>query len=161
MGPRFLVVDDDPAVREVLSEILTSFECEVDTAESGSQALAKIVLHHRRQPYDAIFLDLMMPGINGCEVLKRIKATEFSKDLPVIMVTAVDEADCMIEAYREGAEYYIPKPFNAEQIIYCLDLILGDGGTPDEPISKGPAPEQGRASSPDIDENSGSHGPTR
>jgi CheY-like chemotaxis protein len=160
MGPRFLVVDDDPAVREVLSEILTSFECEVDTAESGSQALAKIVLHHKRQPYDAIFLDLMMPGINGCEVLKRIKTTEFSKDLPVIMVTAVDEADAMIEAYREGADYYIPKPFNAQQIIYCLDLILGDGNPSEESATKQQDPRK-EAPLSSVSENSGSHGQTR
>jgi DNA-binding response OmpR family regulator len=146
MGPRFLIVDDDPTVREVLSEILTSFDCEVDQAENGNQALGKIVLHHKRQPYDAVFLDLVMPGINGYEVLKRIKTTEFSKDLPVIMLTAADEGELMIEAYRNGADYYIPKPFNANQIIYCLDLLLGDGDSAQEVSPDGQASTENTSS---------------
>ena len=156
MGPRFLIVDDDPTIRAILAETLSSFDCEVDQAEGGSQALGKIVLHHKRQPYDAVFLDIMMPGMNGYEVLKRIKTTDFSKGLPVIMLTAADDSDFVIEAYRSGADYYIPKPFNVGQIIYCLDLLLGEEQAQVE------GADQARTEKPksdgELNQNDGSNG---
>jgi len=126
MQPRFLIVDDDPTIREMVAAMLQSFGCETDTAEGGTQALAKIALNQRTKPYDAVFLDIMMPDLDGLQVLKRIKGEELFADLPVIMLTAKDDGELMMQAYQDGAAYYIAKPFNSKQIVYCLDIILGE-----------------------------------
>jgi two-component system, chemotaxis family, chemotaxis protein CheY len=129
MTPKFLLIDDDKDVLVVAEAIFMSLGCEVQSAGGGTEALEFLSSVERAKTIDAIFLDVMMPDINGYEVLKIIKEREHTKNIPVIMLTARDRGNDIIEGYQHGADYYIPKPFNREQLVYGVDLVLGDEST--------------------------------
>ena len=103
-----LVVDDIEANRDVLSRRLKQQGYSVATAENGRQALARL----RADTFDLELLDIMMPEMDGYEVLQRLKADEALRHLPVIMISAVDELDSVVRCIELGAEDYLPKPFN-------------------------------------------------
>jgi sigma-B regulation protein RsbU (phosphoserine phosphatase) len=103
-----LAVDDDPANLEILSRRLLRHGLTVSTALNGEEALAML----RSSPFDLVLLDVMMPGIDGYEVLSRLKADQRTRDIPVIMISALDELGSVIRCVEAGAEDYLPKPFN-------------------------------------------------
>jgi adenylate cyclase len=105
---RILVIDDAIANREVLSRRLTRNGHAVDTADGGKSGLSAAT----SCIYDLILLDLMMPDINGLEVLTRLKANPVVQHVPVMMISALDEIDSIITCIEAGAEDYIPKPFD-------------------------------------------------
>jgi class 3 adenylate cyclase len=105
---RILVVDDIEANRELLSRRLAHDGHRVATAEDGRKALELL----NREAFDLVLLDLMMPEMNGFEVLARMKADPELKALPVIMVSAFDETDSVIRCVEAGADDYLPKPVN-------------------------------------------------
>jgi DNA-binding response OmpR family regulator len=72
-----------------------------------------------------LLLDVMMPRMSGLEVLKALKADPATADIPVIMVTAKTTDDDVLHGYQEGADYYITKPFTADELIYGVNLVLG------------------------------------
>lgn len=108
MGARILVVDDLEANRDMLSRRLQQQSHRVDMAEDGMSALEKL----GAASYDLVLLDLMMPGMDGSEVLRRMKADEKLRHIPVVMVSASDELDNVVRCIELGAEDYLPKPFN-------------------------------------------------
>jgi class 3 adenylate cyclase len=116
-----LVVDDIETNRDLLSRRLVGFGHSVSTANGGRQALAKM----EAEDFDLILLDLMMPDMNGFEVLARLKADARMHRVPVIMISALDEIDSVIRCIEAGAEDYLPKPFNPvllrARINACLD----------------------------------------
>jgi DNA-binding response OmpR family regulator len=130
MRPRFLVVDDDADTRNLVEAMLNALVCDATLVESGEEALEALDSEEKVKAFDAVFLDVMMPGLNGFEVLERLKAQELTKELPVIMLTAKDGGDELIAGYRIGADYYIPKPFTKQQIEFGLDLLLADHEDP-------------------------------
>ena len=104
-----LVVDDSEDNRYTLTRRLArEGYTRVVTANDGRQALELL----SRQPVDLVLLDIMMPELNGYEVLERLKADERLRHLPVIMISAVDEIESVIRCVELGAEDYLPKPFN-------------------------------------------------
>lgn len=103
-----LVVDDDPANRELLARRLVRQGFDVVSAEGGEAALR--LLHQRR--VDLVLLDLVMPPLHGDEVLARIKADPELRDLPVVMLSALDEMDSVVRCILMGAEDYLGKPCN-------------------------------------------------
>ena len=105
---RILVVDDNAANRDVLARRLTREGHRVVTANSGAAALELVA----SQDFDLVLLDLIMPEMSGFEVLRRLKASEHSKDLPVIVISALDEIDSVVRCIESGAEDYLTKPFN-------------------------------------------------
>jgi two-component system cell cycle response regulator len=107
---RILVVDDNQINRTVLARSLQKDGYEVETAIDGLQALD---LLHRPPSFDVVLLDILMPVLDGYETLRRIKADEAHKHIPVIMITAVDELESVIRCIEMGATDYLPKPFNA------------------------------------------------
>ena len=102
-----LVVDDEEPMRKVLSAALEREGFSVLVAEDGKQALECVEQQH----VDLILLDTLMPGLSGLDVLKELRKTYSAWELPVLMVTAVDESEDMIEALALGANDYIAKPF--------------------------------------------------
>jgi len=108
MTSQILVVDDLEANRDMLSRRLRQLGHCVVTAASGREALG--MLHEN--PCDMVLLDLMMPEMDGYEVLQAIKADSALLHLPVIMVSANDEMENVIKCIESGAEDYLPKPFN-------------------------------------------------
>lgn len=123
--PRVLVVDDEPNMCRSLA-ILVADEGrrEVDTARSGEEALQKI-----GDATDVLLCDLSMPGMDGIEVLRRVRAAKL--DVQVIMMTAYSTVQSAVEAMRLGAHEYLIKPFTAESLRDKLDL-LGLAPGPDE-----------------------------
>jgi CheY-like chemotaxis protein len=109
MDPVVLIVDDNDDNRFTLSMRLESCGySNVVTAENGREALEKM----RSGPVDLVLLDIMMPEMNGYEVLEHLKADTELRDLPVIVISALDEIDSVIKCIELGAEDYLSKPFN-------------------------------------------------
>ena len=114
---RILVVDDDPGVRELLQDYLKSRGYTVETVADGLSTLEAV----RRDPPDLLLLDLMMPGMNGMEVLRKLPSS--AKDMTVIVVTAVTEEDVGRAALGAGAVDYITKPI---AIAYLEQAVPAD-----------------------------------
>lgn len=117
---RLLLVDDERAVRGLLSRKLLSSGYHVDLAEGGYQAIEMV---HSR-PYDLLLLDCMMPGIGGLEVLRRIRERWSPSELPVIMVTAMQESADVVSALRLGANDYVTKPFEFSIVLARIEARL-------------------------------------
>jgi adenylate cyclase len=105
---RILVVDDNASNRDLLSRRLQRQGHTVLQAEDGTVALATV----ERESLDLVLLDLMMPGISGYEVLARLKADPRHRDLPVIMISALNELDSIVRCIEAGADDYLAKPFD-------------------------------------------------
>jgi adenylate cyclase len=105
---RILVVDDNASNRDLLSRRLAREGYQATTAEDGAAALALVAA----EEFDLVLLDLMMPGMSGFEVLCRLRADGRSRQIPVIMISALDELDSTVRCIEAGAEDYLPKPFN-------------------------------------------------
>ena len=109
LDAKLLVVDDDEANRDMLSRRLERLGYQVDTAENGRVALAQIA----ENPFDLILLDIVMPELDGYQVLLRLKADESLRHVPVIVLSASDELDTAVRCIELGAEDYLPKPIDA------------------------------------------------
>jgi sigma-B regulation protein RsbU (phosphoserine phosphatase) len=109
-GPALLVVDDNEDNRYTLTRRLTREGYNnLTTATTGREALDLL----QSKSFDLVLLDIMMPDMNGYEVLERMKAGAQLRDIPVIMISALSEIDSVIRCIELGAEDYLPKPFNA------------------------------------------------
>lgn len=120
MGSRVLVVDDDPAIRRILSQTLELEDYEVSGAADGEEALGMI----SEEIPDVVILDVMMPKMHGFDVLREIRQNPETSDLPVILLTAKSSAEDMWEGWREGVDYYMTKPFDVEELIRFLSYVL-------------------------------------
>jgi DNA-binding NtrC family response regulator len=118
LGEMILVVDDDPYIQEALGDRLESLGYGVARASDGKQALEFI----DHQDPQMVFLDIEMPGMKGLEVLREIRKRE--KDFPVVMITAYGSIDLAVEAMKEGAYDFIPKPFKAGHIALVVDKAM-------------------------------------
>jgi DNA-binding response OmpR family regulator len=115
-----LVADDDDDILELVAFRLERAGYEVITAHDGGQALAKAQEH---QP-DLAVLDVMMPGLNGYEVTRQLRADEATRDIPVILLTArVQEAD-VSRGFEAGADDYLRKPFSPQELRSRVQAIL-------------------------------------
>jgi two-component system response regulator MprA len=115
---RILVVDDDRAVRDALRRVLTLADYEVECVEDGEAALDAVT----RRAADALVLDIGMPGIDGFEVCRRLRAD--GNRVPILMLTArVDVAD-RVAGLDAGADDYLPKPFDVEELKARLRALL-------------------------------------
>ncbi len=110
-GIRILVVDDEPAIRRALRPPLLELGFQVAEASRGEEALQAL----RSAAYDAVLLDINMPGIGGIETLKRVRA--FAPRLPVLMLTVRDQEEDKVEALDLGADDYVTKPFSTRELI--------------------------------------------
>jgi adenylate cyclase len=108
-GPALLVVDDNEDNRYTLTQRLRrEGYTNVEAARDGRQALEII----RTRPFDLVLLDVMMPELNGYQVLEELRGDDRLRSIPVIMISAVDELDSVIRCIELGASDYLPKPFN-------------------------------------------------
>lgn len=108
-----LVVEDTPSSLDLLSELLTQAGYTVRPAQEGRMALRSAQV----RPPDLILLDVRMPGIDGYEVCRRLKADERTREVPVIFLSALREADDKLKGFQLGAVDYIAKPFQPEEVL--------------------------------------------
>jgi len=119
---RILIVEDEPNIVESLSFVLRRADFDVDVTASGNDALDKL----RRTDYSAMILDVMMPGMNGFDVLRVVRSDRSLSDLPVIVLTAKGQSRDRQTATEIGASAFITKPFSNAEIVECVrDLVLG------------------------------------
>jgi CheY-like chemotaxis protein len=122
MSTLVLVVDDNEDNLQIMSRILLGRGFEVRTARDGKSALRSL----EQQLPDVVLLDIMMPEMDGIEVLDRIRANPQSASLPVILVTGKGQDEDVLAGYKYGADYYITKPFTPRQLLHGIGLVLGD-----------------------------------
>ncbi len=124
---RVLVVDDDPTVREVVLSYLKAETYEVCEAADGETALAMIT----EDPPDLIVLDVMLPGVDGLEVCRQVRART---DIPVIMLTALGSEADRVVGLELGADDYLTKPFSPRELVLRVGSVLrrvGETASPD------------------------------
>ena len=118
---KVLCVDDDMGILKYLERLLSKRGYDVICAVGGVRALDVL----KEQRVDLIILDIRMPGMDGYQVLDEIRYTDHSS-VPVIMLTARDKDEDVVKGYREGADYYITKPFSSETITNIVNYLIGD-----------------------------------
>jgi two-component system, OmpR family, response regulator MprA len=128
-GVKLLVVDDERAVRESLRRALELEGYEIELAADGSEALS--ALQDEEPQPDAVILDVLMPGVDGLEVCRRLRAS--GNRVPVLMLTARDEVENRVAGLDAGADDYVTKPFALEELLARVRALLrrtanGDGG---------------------------------
>ena len=120
--PTVLVVDDDPAVRSLVRDVLEPEGYDVALAADGPSCLAAV----RAARPDCVVLDVMMPGMDGHEVLRAIRQEDGGPDLPVVMLTAAADDAQAWQAWTEGVDYFLAKPFDADELLRYLEHLFGE-----------------------------------
>ncbi len=115
---RMLVVDDDPSLRNMMNIVLKKEGYDVTCVENAKVALSTL----KNESFELIISDIKMPDISGIELLKKVKSLD--PDMPVVMITAYGSTDDAVEAMKLGAENYITKPFNLDELKIIIDKIL-------------------------------------
>ena len=118
-----MVVDDNPDIITIVKTILEGKGYSVFSASSGAELLNML----KGQKPDLIILDIMMPEMDGLEVLSRLKAMSETATIPVILLTAKVQYEDVLGGYKLGADYYITKPFTSTQLVNGINLLLGEG----------------------------------
>ena len=113
MAKTVLIVDDEPEFVELTGMRLEAADYRVLAAYNGQEGLLKA----RGENVDLILLDLMMPGLNGFEVLERLKADERTRDVPVVMLTAKGDSKSVFKAESLGAADYLTKPYDSAHFL--------------------------------------------
>jgi len=115
-----MVVDDNPDIVEILCNILEEKGFNVRCAYNGKEVFAGL----KEQKPDLILLDIMMPQMDGLEVLYRLKGNPSTSSIPVILVTSKVQYEDILGGYKTGADYYITKPFTEIQLLTGINLFL-------------------------------------
>ena len=121
---RLLLVEDEPRAAQVLSKGLREQAYAVDVARDGQQALYQAAITE----YDAVVLDVMMPGIDGFEVCRQLRRS--GSNVPVLMLTARDAVDARILGLDSGADDYLVKPFDFGELLARLRAVIRRGRLP-------------------------------
>ncbi|MEU4577539.1 response regulator transcription factor [Nonomuraea sp. NPDC023979] len=132
---RLLVVDDEPALREALQSSLEFEGYRVVTADDGQAALEELA----RQPYDAVLLDVMMPRLDGLTACRRLRGS--GNHVPVLMLTARDAVGDRVSGLDAGADDYLVKPFELDELLARVRALLRRGalsaGEPEQTLAFG------------------------
>jgi putative two-component system response regulator len=117
--PKILIVDDDEIVRETLESLLSAEEVDILFAENGEGGLQMAKQH---QP-DVILLDVMMPGMDGYETCRSIRAIPSLAEIPILMITALDDRESRITGIKAGADDFLNKPFDSLELLARIQTI--------------------------------------
>ena len=115
-----MIVEDDDDTRSMVQLLLEERQYTVIACESGMVALEKL----KTEKPALILLDIMMPEMSGYDVLLHLKQKPETQNIPVVMLTAKNSGNDIITGYQHGADYYIPKPFTTEQLMYGIELFI-------------------------------------
>ena len=126
-GERILVIEDEPDILEVMEYNLRREGYRVTGVRDGEEGLERI----RREFPDAVLLDLMLPGLDGLELCRRVKGDPNLRAIPVIMVTAKGEVDDVVAGLEAGADDYIAKPFRPRELVARVKAVIRRGAWDD------------------------------
>src|SRR5262245_20018280 len=118
--PRILIADDNPQGAELLEAYLVSGEYEIRTAADGEEALRQVQQWHP----DLVLLDIMMPKISGFEVCKCLRADPATRDIAVLMITALDQPSDIERAVEAGTDDFVTKPINKTELLLRVGSVL-------------------------------------
>jgi DNA-binding response OmpR family regulator len=118
---KILIVDDEPYIREFVGEVLSS-EFQVTFANGGNNALESI----KKSKPSLIVLDLLMPNMNGYKLCEVLKGESETKDIPVVILSALNDPESSMKAYSLGAADYIQKPFHPDELLLRVKTKLGN-----------------------------------
>jgi len=116
--PRILVVEDEPAIRDGLIDVLLFHQYDVDSAATGPEGLQKALSGR----FDLILLDIMLPGMDGYEICDRVRGHD--SDQAIIMLTAKTSDEEIVQGLRLGADDYVAKPFSIQQLVLRIEAVL-------------------------------------
>lgn len=119
---RILVVDDEPHIAKLVKNILTADKYEVDEVNTAAGAMDLV----NEKKYDMIVLDIMMPNMNGYEFCESLREKPETYDIPVIFLTAKHAVSDKIEAIHVGADDYITKPFNPDELLLKVNTLMAE-----------------------------------
>ena len=122
-SPKVLLVDDDPTTRNLISHFLRKENFLVEKAGGGTEGLAKA----RSGKPDLLVLDVVVPGMNGFELLSLLKKDPDTASIPVLILSSLDEEEAIVKGLEEGADY-ITKPFSPRVLVAKIKKILKDAG---------------------------------
>lgn len=117
-APHILVVDDDRRIRELLRSYLCDQGFRVTTAEDAAAALTRL----KSLIFDLVIVDIMMPGENGLELTRTLRATD--DDVPILILSALTESNHRIEGLESGSDDYLPKPFEPRELVLRINNLL-------------------------------------
>jgi two-component system OmpR family response regulator len=118
--PRILVIEDDPAIRRLLAKSLTAAGFEIQSADDGAEGLERA---EQWRP-DLVVLDLMMPRVDGWQVVSKLRANPEFALTPILLLTAANTAEDRYAAFKLGADDYISKPFRPAEIVIRVQRAL-------------------------------------
>jgi DNA-binding response OmpR family regulator len=139
-----LLIDDDARLGALVAEYLAKHEIDVTVVGDGARGLAAL----RQRRFDVVLLDLMLPGVDGLEICRRIRAVPEVAAIPVIMLTAKGEEVDRIVGLELGADDYLPKPFNPRELLARIRAVLRRSAAAS---STAPSPPRFRAGDLEID----------
>lgn len=118
-GKKLLIADDEPFLLRLTALNFENMGFDVTTVQNGREAIQALV----KQDFDACILDIMMPYVDGMEVLQWIRTNPTTENIPVIILTVKAQDDQVEKAYRYGADLYLTKPYSQDDIYRCAELI--------------------------------------
>lgn len=119
-----LLVEDDEVIGELVKERLEEKGFSVSWVLDGTEAFRKL----KERKYDVVILDLMIPGIEGMELCKRIRKETINFDTPIIILTALSDEDTKVKGLTTGADDYVTKPFSIKELIARIEAVLRRAG---------------------------------
>ncbi len=118
---KLLVVEDDAASLELMTEVFTSLKADVRPVSDSEEASRRV----NQEKFDGIFLDLEMPNLHGFELARRIRKSSWNKSTPIIIVTGQDERETMQEAFAVGATFFLQKPVDRQKLSKLFRTVRG------------------------------------
>ena len=128
MAPYILIVEDEPDIRELLNFTISRSGHTVIEAETAEDALTVL---DRGTP-ELIIIDWMLPGMDGIDLAKKLRADELTQELPIIMLTARGEESDKLRSFEVGIDDYVTKPFSPKELMARIKALLRRTGTPDD-----------------------------
>ena len=122
--PSIVVAEDDPSIRDLLSQLLVLDGFKVTALSDGSSALDAVMSGHP----DLVILDLMMPRMDGLSVLRALRDNEATRTTPVVIVTAKTDDETTWKGWSGGCDYYMTKPFEPDDLISAVHRLLEPAG---------------------------------